>query len=74
MRRHLNTLFVTLEGGYIRKDGETVEIRHEGATKLRVSLPKDDSRNAVLVAWQERKQDEITHPFLDDCFQIGETG
>jgi CRISP-associated protein Cas1 len=38
MKRHLNTLFVTLEGAYLRKDGAAVEIRHEGETKLRVPL------------------------------------
>ena len=38
MRTHLNTLFVTLEGAYLRKDGAAVEVRHEGSTKLRVPL------------------------------------
>lgn len=38
MKTHLNTLFVTLEGAYLRKDGAAVEIRHEGQTKLRVPL------------------------------------
>jgi CRISPR-associated protein Cas1 len=38
MKRHLNTLFVTLEGAYLRKDGAAVEIRHEGESKLRVPL------------------------------------
>jgi CRISPR-associated protein Cas1 len=38
MRRHLNTLFVTLEGSYLRKDGAAVEIRQDGETKLRVPL------------------------------------
>ncbi|MFC7339129.1 type I-C CRISPR-associated endonuclease Cas1c [Haloferula chungangensis] len=38
MKRHLNTLYVTLEGAYLRKDGAAVEIRHEGETKLRVPL------------------------------------
>jgi CRISP-associated protein Cas1 len=38
MKTHLNTLFVTLEGSYLRKDGAAVEIRHEGETKLRVPL------------------------------------
>lgn len=38
MKQHLNTLFVTLEGAYLRKDGAAVEIRHEGETKLRVPL------------------------------------
>jgi CRISP-associated protein Cas1 len=38
MKIHLNTLFVTLEGAYLRKDGAAVEVRHEGETKLRVPL------------------------------------
>ena len=38
MKTHLNTLFVTLEGAYLRKDGAAVEVRHDGATKLRVPL------------------------------------
>ncbi|MEZ5432191.1 MAG: CRISPR-associated endonuclease Cas1 [Verrucomicrobiales bacterium] len=38
MRRHLNTLFITLEGAYLRKDGAAVEVRLEGVTKLRVPL------------------------------------
>lgn len=38
MKQHLNTLYVTLEGAYLRKDGAAVEIRHEGETKLRVPL------------------------------------
>lgn len=32
---------------------------------------KDDARKAVLVAWQERKQDEIRHPFLDEKITWG---
>jgi len=38
VKTHLNTLFVTLEGAYLRKDGAAVEIRHEGESKLRVPL------------------------------------
>ncbi|MBK5966432.1 subtype I-C CRISPR-associated endonuclease Cas1 [Thiocystis minor] len=38
MRQHLNTLFVTLEGAWLRKDGAAVEVRHEGETRLRVPL------------------------------------
>ena len=49
MRRHLNTLFVTLEGAYLRKDGEAVEIRHEGETKLRVPLHNLDG--IVCFGW-----------------------
>lgn len=38
MKTHLNTLFVTLEDSYLKKDGEAVEVRHDGTTKLRVPL------------------------------------
>lgn len=31
----------------------------------------DDTRKAVLVAYQERKQEELTHPFLDEKVKIG---
>lgn len=32
---------------------------------------KDDTRKAVLVAYQERKQEEMTHPFLGEKVMIG---
>lgn len=38
MKKHLNTLFVTTQGAYLAKDGETVAVRIEGATALRVPL------------------------------------
>ncbi|EGV28566.1 CRISPR-associated protein Cas1 [Thiorhodococcus drewsii AZ1] len=38
MRQHLNTLFVTLEGSWLSKDGAAIEVRHEGKTQLRVPL------------------------------------
>ena len=31
----------------------------------------DETRKTVLVAWQKRKQEEITHPFLNETVQIG---
>jgi CRISPR-associated protein Cas1 len=34
-------------------------------------LINDDARKAVLVAYQERKQEEITHPFLGEKVTIG---
>lgn len=49
MRRHLNTLFVTLENAYLRKDGAAVEVRHEGQTKLRVPLHNLDG--IVTFGW-----------------------
>ncbi|MCB1237255.1 MAG: type I-C CRISPR-associated endonuclease Cas1 [Verrucomicrobiae bacterium] len=38
MKRHLNTLFVTLEDAWLFKDGQAVAVRHEHETKLRVPL------------------------------------
>lgn len=38
MKQHLNTLFVTREGAYLRKDGAAVEVRHDGQSLLRVPL------------------------------------
>jgi CRISPR-associated protein Cas1 len=42
------------------------DIKENGAVML-----KEDSRKKVLTAWQERKQDEIIHPFLDEKTTIG---
>lgn len=38
MKKHLNTLFVTTEGSYLRKSGEAIEVRVEKETRLRVPL------------------------------------
>ena len=34
-------------------------------------LMDDETRKAVLVAYQKRKQDEIFHPFLEERVTIG---
>lgn len=49
MQQHLNTLFVTLDGAYLRKDGAAVEVRHEQQTKLRVPLHNLDG--IVCFGW-----------------------
>ncbi|MBD5779013.1 type I-C CRISPR-associated endonuclease Cas1 [Pelagicoccus sp. NFK12] len=49
MRRHLNTLFVTLEGAYLKKDGAAIDIRHEGKSRLRVPLHNLDG--IACFAW-----------------------
>lgn len=36
MRTHLNTLYVTTQGAYLSKDGETVLVRVDGKPKIRV--------------------------------------
>lgn len=38
MRHLLNTLFVTTQGAYLSREGETVLVRVEGETKLRVPI------------------------------------
>lgn len=38
MKRHLNTLFVTTEGAYLKKDGQSVVVSVDQETKLRLPL------------------------------------
>jgi CRISPR-associated protein Cas1 len=38
MKHHLNTLFVTSQGSYLRKKGSTVDVRLDGETLLRIPL------------------------------------
>ena len=38
MKKHLNTLFVTTQGAYLAKDGETVAVRIEGKVRLRLPV------------------------------------
>ena len=45
--------------------GDFVE-REGGAVLL-----EGDARKAVVVAWQERKQEELTHPLLEQAIPLG---
>lgn len=38
MKRLLNTLYVTTQGSYLRRDGETVEVTQDGSVKLRIPV------------------------------------
>lgn len=38
MKKHLNTLFVTTQGAYLAKDGETVAVRVEREVRLRIPI------------------------------------
>lgn len=38
MKTHLNTLYVTTQGAYLRKDGQAVEVRVDGESRLRVPV------------------------------------
>ncbi len=43
MKKYLNTLYVTTQGAYLAKDGETVQVRVEGKTKLTLPIHTLDS-------------------------------
>lgn len=34
-------------------------------------LLTDEARKTVLTAWQERKKDEVVHPFLEEGMSFG---
>jgi len=38
LKKHMNTLFVTTQGTWLAKDGETVSVRVDGETRLRVPI------------------------------------
>lgn len=46
--------------------GKAFQVMESGAV-----LMDDETRKAVLIAYQTRKQDEITHPFLGEKVRIG---
>ncbi len=43
MKKHLNTLFVTTQGAYLAKEGETVAVRIEREVRLRIPVHTLDS-------------------------------
>lgn len=47
-------------------NGEDFAIKENGAV-----LMDDSTRKEVLTAWQKRKQEEITHPYLDEKVPLG---
>ncbi len=47
-------------------DGEGFVIKENGAV-----IMDDSTRKEVLTAWQKRKQEEITHPYLDEKVSLG---
>jgi len=49
------------------------KVRQKGFEKSETGavLMKEDTRKELLVSYQKRKQDEITHPFLGDKVTIG---
>jgi CRISPR-associated protein Cas1 len=42
------------------------KVTESGAVEM-----KEDARKTILMAWQKKKQDEVTHPFLNEKAPIG---
>jgi CRISPR-associated protein Cas1 len=49
------------------------QVQAKGFNKMEngAVLMNDDTRKTVLVSYQERKRDEIMHPFIDEKIQLG---
>ncbi len=49
------------------------QVKGNGFTKTESGgvVMDDQTRKTVLIAWQERKQEVITHPFIDEKIEIG---
>jgi CRISPR-associated protein Cas1 len=49
------------------------QVRGNGFTKTESGgvLMNDATRKEVLITWQKRKKDEITHPFIEEKIEIG---
>ena len=67
MKTQLNTLFVTLEGAYLRLDGAAVDVRVEKESKLRVPLHNLDS--IVTFGWDTTASAAL----MAACAQYGVT-
>lgn len=67
MKKHLNTLFITLEGAWLGKDGEAVIVRHEHETKIRVPLHNLDG--IVALGWDI----SCSAPLMVACAEKGVT-
>jgi CRISPR-associated protein Cas1 len=67
MRKHLNTLFVTLDDAWLGKDGEAVVVRHDQETKIRVPLHNLDG--IVALGWGV----SCSAPLMAACAETGVT-
>jgi CRISPR-associated protein Cas1 len=67
MKTHLNTLFVTTEGAWLGKDGETVVVRHDHQTKIRIPLHNLDG--IVGLGWDI----SCSAPLMAACAEAGVT-
>jgi hypothetical protein len=64
---HLNTLYVTTQGAYLFKDGETVAV-NEGAV-WDINVPRKGSTHAIHSGWQKEKLRSMSS--LDQLMEYG---
>lgn len=50
---------------------QQIQAKGFNKTESGAVMMNDETRKTVLVAWQQRKRDEITHPFLQEKIEIG---
>jgi len=50
---------------------QQIKIKDFDVTETGAVLMKDGARKEVLKAWQKRKQEEITHPFINEKISFG---
>lgn len=67
MKKHLNTLFVTLDDSYLSKDGQAVAVKHEDEVKLRVPLHNLDG--IATFGWSIGASPQL----LAECAKLGVT-
>jgi CRISPR-associated protein Cas1 len=67
MKTHLNTLFITTEGAWLGKDGETVVVRVGHETKIRV--PLHNLEGIVCLGWDI----SCSAPLMAACADAGVT-
>ena len=51
-----------------RKQVKPTNFVEEASGAIRM---KDDTRKVILTAWQDKKQEQITHPYLQEKIPIG---
>ncbi|MFP4482012.1 MAG: type I-C CRISPR-associated endonuclease Cas1c [Thermovirgaceae bacterium] len=50
---------------------QQIKIKDFDVTETGAVLMKDGARKEILKAWQKRKQEEITHPFINERIPLG---
>jgi hypothetical protein len=55
MRRQLNTVYVTTEGAWLRKDGENIVMEVEGETRARLPAHMLEAWCASAACWCPRR-------------------